>query len=393
MTIENQKDLVVLLHQDIEQGEGQEIEFIKDFPNQAHDLAKEIAAFATSNPATIYLGVDNNGSIVGISATKELGKAAGEDSISNRLAGICQGAVRPAIVATADFIKVDDKVVAKINVPKGAEPIYYSNNIPYIRNLSSSGPATPDQVKELHRQYFLGQGIAPTSDETQIFLTEVLSQLSDFQILWLDHEKRCVNPDLEQMRYDLGSTGRMLIQLSLESKAKQLGLSDDLQQLGETLEEMERHRFYMDGGISWKAFTDKGDEALKLAERLLARALKSYQLQINQIELIKEAVIKNIRELMVSWRKRDQYLLRAELSTLKEVFRRLAYNFNRFANMPLQVEELDFSCELKQLAKNLRQASAGDYRVGYGFNPLERIETEIEETIVIAQAILTKIGS
>lgn len=393
MTTGSQEDLATRLHQDIEQGEGQELEFIEDFPTQTHDLAKEVAAFATSNSGTIYLGVTKDGGIVGISTTRTLGKAAGKDSISNRLAGICQRAVRPAIVTSIDFIEVDDKVVVKINVPKGAEPVYYSNNIPRIRNLTSSDPATPDQVKELHRQYFLGQGIAPATDETQILLAEILAQLSDFEILWFDHEKRCVNPDLEQMRYDLGATGRMLVQLGLESRAQQLGLSDGLQQLGETLEEMQRYAFYADGGASWKAFTDKGDEALKLAERLMARVSKNYQLQTHQVESIKDAVARNIRELMASWRKREQYLMSAELSTLKEVFRRLAYNFNRFANIPSQAEELDFSPELKQLAKNLREASAADYRVGLGFNPLERIESKIEETLRIAEAILAKIGS
>ena len=96
---------------------------------------------------------------------------------------------------------------------------------------------------------------------------------------------------------------------------------------------------------------------------------------------------------MLSWRRREQYLESAGLSTLKEIFRRLAYNFNRFANIPSQVGELDFSCELKQMAKNLREVSAGDYRVGLGFNPLERIESKSEETIVIAEALLAKIES
>lgn len=161
MTTESKQEaLYQRLSQDIQQGEGQYIEFMEDFPDQAHDLAKELAAFATSNPATIYLGVNRDGEIVGISATRQEGKVKGEDLTRDRLAGICQRALKPAIITTVDFIDCNNEVVAKINIPKGTEPVYYSNNIPYIRNLTTSEPATADQMKELHRKYLLNEIVA-----------------------------------------------------------------------------------------------------------------------------------------------------------------------------------------------------------------------------------------
>lgn len=42
-------------------GESQEVEFKREFPQQVSDLAKEVAAFATSNTGTIFLGIDDNG--------------------------------------------------------------------------------------------------------------------------------------------------------------------------------------------------------------------------------------------------------------------------------------------------------------------------------------------
>ena len=39
-------------------GEGQRLEYISEFPDQAGNLGKEIAAFATSNAGTILIGVD-----------------------------------------------------------------------------------------------------------------------------------------------------------------------------------------------------------------------------------------------------------------------------------------------------------------------------------------------
>ena len=147
---ESNEELIDCLQKDIERWEGQDIEFMEDYPSSASELSKEIAAFATSNAATIYLGVDKNKNIVGVSAIKNFGESQGKDSILDRLAGLTQKTIRPAINVTTDFIKVKEKiVVVKINVPKGVEPVYYSDDIPRIRNLTSSDRATPDQVKEL----------------------------------------------------------------------------------------------------------------------------------------------------------------------------------------------------------------------------------------------------
>ncbi len=149
MATEQVKDLVNCLQEDIQKWEGQELEFMRDFPTQARDIAKEIAAFATSNSGTIYIGIAEDKSIIGISESS--------DSIQDRMAGICQKTIRPAIVPLLEFIEVDNKSVAKISVPKGPEPVYYVNNIPYMRNLTASEPATPDQVKELHRKQLLNE--------------------------------------------------------------------------------------------------------------------------------------------------------------------------------------------------------------------------------------------
>lgn len=392
MSRESNEQLIDRLQKDIEIWEGQEIEFMEDYPSNANELSKEIAAFATSNAATIYLGVADDGTIVGISAVRELGNQLGKDSISNRLAGLTQRVVKPPIIVTVDFIEIEGNIVVKINVPKGVEPVYNSKDIPHIRNLTSSDRATPDQVKELHRQYFLGEGAIKEVNETQNFLTNVLFQLSDFQILWFDYENRSVNPDLDQMRYDMGSTGEILLKLSMDSKADELGLSNELRQLGDMLEEITRHQFYMNGGKSWKGFGDKGDKALKLTNQLLTRALKNYQLQREQLLQIKEVIAKNIKELKNCWRKREQYLASGELSILKDMLRRLAYNFNRFANIPSQFEEFDFSNKLRQLAKNLREISSDKYfRRALGYNPLEKIKDKMEENLQISEKILRKI--
>ena len=392
MSQESNEELIDRLQRDIDGWEGQEVEFMGDYPTNASELSKEIAAFATLNAGTIYLGVDKNRNIRGVSTIKDLGEAKGKDSMLDRVSQLTQKTIKPPIRVTIDFIKkVEEKiVVVKINIPKGVEPVYYSDDIPRIRILTSSDRATPDQVKELHRQYFLGQGTFEGINETQNFLTNTLAQLSDFQILWSDYENRSVNPDLDQMKYDTGSTGRMLLELSMESNADKLGLSNDLQQLGDFLEEIEHHEFYMDGGKSRRTFCNKGDRALELTNRLLQRVLKRYQLQEGQFDSIKDAIVMNIKELKHCWLRKELYLLAGELSLLKDTLRRLAFNFNRFGNITPQSENFNF--KLRQLAKNLREISSDKYFEMYrGHNPLEDIQEKMEENLQISESILNEI--
>ncbi len=363
---------------------------MEDYPSNTRELAKEIAAFATSNPGTISLGVDDDKKIVGVAIILN-DPAKGKDEVINRVAGLCQNGVKPAIVNTVEFIDVDSTtVVVKLNIPKGIEPVYYCNNIPYIRNLTSSTPATPEQVKELHRQYFQGTFKSSETDEKQSLFGEVLNQLSDFQIMWSDYDKRQVNPDLEQLKYDLGSTGRGLIQLSVDLHLMKSGLSDELIDLAERLEDMERHQFYLDGGISWNSFVAKGNDASTVNQRLIQRVLKNYRIYPDQYPSVKAAIVTTVREFNLTWKRRQQYIDNRSLSTLKEALRRLAFAFNRFANLPLKSQEFFDENALKRIAINLREASAFDYRASFGANPLGSIEPKVDEAIKLGIAIADK---
>jgi Putative DNA-binding domain len=75
-------------------GERQDLEYKERFPAQARDLAKEIAAFATSNSGTILLGVAKSGEIVGLADCET---ASGRESLLDRIAGICAKTVTPSI--------------------------------------------------------------------------------------------------------------------------------------------------------------------------------------------------------------------------------------------------------------------------------------------------------
>ncbi|MDA0262847.1 MAG: ATP-binding protein, partial [Chloroflexi bacterium] len=135
----------------IPQGEGQTIEFKEGFPTQADDLGKELAAFGTTNPGVILLGVADDGTIVGLDG---IATADGLDKLKTRIEGISSNGINPSLLVRIRKIKIKKKNIAVVEVPKGPEAVYYTKSgVPYIRHGSMSRPALPQEVNELVKRY------------------------------------------------------------------------------------------------------------------------------------------------------------------------------------------------------------------------------------------------
>lgn len=132
------------LSEDLSEGEGLRIEFMRRFPEQARDLAEEIAAFASVQGGTIYLGITDEGEPVGL------------EEMRKRVRGIVSSKVTPSVVVEIDFPRDEKKgvTVVAVRVPKGGEPIYYCKGSPCIRFLDESRLATPDEVKQIFWEYY-----------------------------------------------------------------------------------------------------------------------------------------------------------------------------------------------------------------------------------------------
>jgi tetratricopeptide (TPR) repeat protein len=134
--------------------EGQRVEFMQCFPGQARDLAKEIAAFSTSNDGNIFLGVRDDGTVCGVPA---LQSPQDRDRLRDRIAGVSGNGVNPPAQVEVYFVPSQDHTVVKIFVPKGPDPVYYVDGRPYLRHLDQSRPAKPGEVARLMAQHFGGQ--------------------------------------------------------------------------------------------------------------------------------------------------------------------------------------------------------------------------------------------
>ena len=277
-----------------DRGEGQHLEFMARYPENGYELSKEIAAFASSNPGTILMGVADDGSVAGLD---DVDTPERRDRLCRRIEGVCSGHVRPAITPAIKFAKEGDAVVLAIEVPRGAQPVYYSRNTPYVRHLSRSRPAEPHEVIERVSEWLAQNPLAPaTGDEDSRFLSSLAATLIEVLIFGGQFEKRKVNPWLDLVRTQLGSAGEELRRLASEDSAVNKGLEDRLRSIADKLDLAASHRLEM-GGDSWKTLVGYVAGAVDEASQLKAEQIDTVSLSAQALQDIDDMIRRSAREL------------------------------------------------------------------------------------------------
>lgn len=152
-TIENEI-LVRQLEDEVEgdsDGESVQVEFKEKVPDDLLKLCRTIAAFASTEGGRIYLGIKDDGKIVGLKENKP----SWLDKLQLRIEDIVYNNIKPTPTLSMNLYEVGNKYIVQIKVPKGLEPIYFFRNKPYIRRLTATKPATPSDVKRLHLRHFI----------------------------------------------------------------------------------------------------------------------------------------------------------------------------------------------------------------------------------------------
>ena len=96
-----------------------------------NDLEAEIVSFLNSHSGTIYIGVDNNGEVVGIDDY---------DKVSLKIADRIRSNIQPSTEGLIEIntINIDDKFIIEIIVASGIEKPYYIKKL----GMSTSGCTT-----------------------------------------------------------------------------------------------------------------------------------------------------------------------------------------------------------------------------------------------------------
>ncbi len=275
-------------------GEGQHLEFKKIFPQNAQDLGKEIAAFATSNQGTILVGVSDDGDLVGLEDAESQN---GRDSILKRLGGICSGTVKPAITPIAKFACENDLIVLVISVPKGKQPIYYKGSIPYVRHFTDSRPAEPHEVLEIVSEY-LGKidiGKSEEGDELRSDFYSELARIIGDTLIYADQvNERNVNPWLDQWRSAFGYAAEELRDLAAEDLAVEDGLDVELRETANALDEVAKFRLTLGCGPELDKLVNTANENLRSIKK---SKIDSIKLSNDSLIHIRETIITTARKL------------------------------------------------------------------------------------------------
>ncbi len=112
------------------------------------DIKKEIIAFANSNGGTIYVGIADNGDIIGLEDT---------DQVMLQITSMVRDAIKPDVTMFIDLaiVEFEKKSVLKITVQKGTHAPYYLQGKGirpegvFIRHGAASIPASADAIRAM----------------------------------------------------------------------------------------------------------------------------------------------------------------------------------------------------------------------------------------------------
>lgn len=130
-------------------GEGESVEFKRSISfesaSSVEQVLQTVAAFANSGDGTVFIGIENEGQIKGITAIGPKEK----DQLSQRIYQVVRQRIKPMPAIRVDFVDVKGFTVCTIFVPRGEEPLHFLDGVIYVRYGSADIKAQPEIVKRL----------------------------------------------------------------------------------------------------------------------------------------------------------------------------------------------------------------------------------------------------
>jgi ATP-dependent DNA helicase RecG len=275
-------------------GEGQELEYMEAFPTNTRELAKEIAAFATTNTGTILIGVSDSGDLIGLPSCDTPER---RDEIIRRLEGISRGTVKPAVTPTAKFALEDKSVVLVLTVPKGSQPVYYASNVPYVRHMTEARPADPHEVIE-HIANYIGRTSTRPSDSIQddksAFYSSIVRTLVEVLVFADQASERQFNPWLDMWRSAFSYAASELRELAASQTAVDEGIETDLREIAMSLDHVASLRLYMGSGGKLESATE---DVAKQARNFMDRHIAELPLNVDSLRQIRTLIVTTSRKL------------------------------------------------------------------------------------------------
>lgn len=168
--------------------EGEKVEFKREY---AETIKKTVIAFANTDGGCIYIGIEDDGSVVGINDA---------DDVQKRVISLCRDGIQPDVMMflSCDTIMLEEKTVLRVQVQRGTECPYYLREKGvrpegvFVRRGSVSIPASFGQILKMIREsgnyhYEMERSIEQdlTFEEAERIFTEAGIPFGDSQKLSL----------------------------------------------------------------------------------------------------------------------------------------------------------------------------------------------------------------
>lgn len=115
------------------------------------DIRKEIIAFANTNGGTLYIGVKDNGEVVGVEDI---------DAVTLQISNSCRDAVKPDITMFLGYetVEVESKKILAVHVQRGTSRPYYLGakglkpSGVFVRQGTSAAPASDEAIRRMIKE-------------------------------------------------------------------------------------------------------------------------------------------------------------------------------------------------------------------------------------------------
>lgn len=281
-------------------GEGQSLEYKQEMPSQARDLAKEIAAFATSNDGLILIGVADDGVLVGLPG---LADRNARDDLCRRIAGVCKD-INPPVRPTLLWAVEDERVVLGVRVKRGREPLYYVDSRPYIRHSSVSRPAEPGEVVDAVRSH-LSQRASGREHSAETDFFSALAGVLTGALRWgdTDREIRSIKPWVDEWMGCAEQGAAKLRDLAADEIAVEKNLVGRLQSMAVLLDYVAQFTHTLGGGNDFDTVTSA---ARAEASALMDEVLRLIPISESSRDEVQRAIAKMARKLTEAWSRAEK---------------------------------------------------------------------------------------
>jgi predicted HTH transcriptional regulator len=137
---------IITVKESLKKGEDSARQFKENFTS-IDKLAVEISAFANSNGGEIYIGVDDNSTIKGLSSDEI-------KRLNQWISNARSQKIEPPIFVQTQIVLIDDKKLMIITIPKGINKPYSVNKSEFwVKNGADKRRASREELFQLFREF------------------------------------------------------------------------------------------------------------------------------------------------------------------------------------------------------------------------------------------------